>query len=468
MVPKRFDSLLPLAAVVALLAGPVSALAGPTSPLAGPTSPLAADDPPGGDLAPTFWAEVLPILRENCQECHRSEGLSAGGMLAPMALETYEQARPWAPLIARAVEDRKMPPWSAHEQHRGTFIGERYLDEEDRRTLTAWAEQGAPEGARPEGAVLDGAAGGSAPASGWWLGEPDLVIAFPEPVLIGDEVDDWQPTIAVPVSREAHPEPRWVQAAELRAGGPYVHHIVSSHLGVGTPGRGPFVFPEGWGILLPVEPVVTFNMHYYKTPGPGTAIEDVTEGAFLFHEDGTVIDHVVQTDINSSGRDLLIPAGESNHEVTWGRPFEEDTWLLSMGPHSHYRGKSFQYELEYPDGSREVLLWIPDYDFNWQHLYQFEEPYFIPAGSTLWASWWFDNSEDNPYNPDPTLDVPYGIETYYEMANARIYFASATPRGIVVGEPLPPDIAEQAREAEERRRRQLEQTGAVPDDEDGT
>src|SRR5690606_13749764 len=143
--------------------------------------------------------------------------------------------------------------------------------------------------------------------------------------------------------------------------------------------------------------------------------------------------------------------------------FEEDTYLLSMGPHMHYRGKSVKMELEYPDGRREVLLWVPNYDFNWQFLYQFHEPKLMPAGSTLHTTWWFDNSAGNPYNPDPTVDVRYGEETYNEMANARIYFAPAKPRGIVVGEPPPEDVLREAREQEDRRRQQLERTGAIQD-----
>jgi hypothetical protein len=288
-------------------------------------------------------------------------------------------------------------------------------------------------------------------------------VGFREPVLVEDHVDDWQPTILAPVTLEQHPEPRWIKAAELQAGGPYVHHIVTSHLGVGTPGRGPFRFPPGWGVLLPTEPVVTFNMHYFKTPGPGTAIEDETKGGFQFYRPGEIVDFVVQTDINSSGRGLLIPAGEPNHEVRWERPFDEDIYLLSMGPHSHYRGKSFKYEVEYPNGETEELLWIPNYDFNWQHLYQYEEPRFIPAGSKLIATWWFDNSADNPHNPDYTVDVRYGEETYNEMANARIYYASATPRGIVVGEAIPEDVLETANRQEESRREQLRRAGIVED-----
>jgi hypothetical protein len=412
--------------------------------------------PPVGDV-PTFYADVLPILQENCQVCHRSDGLDSGGLVAPMALEGYEEVRRWAPMIASAVREGRMPPWGAHVQHQGTFLDERYLGEGEKATLIAWAESGAPAGdpadAPPAPARI--ASGGE-----WWIGTPDLVVGFAEPVRIGDDVFDWQPTIRVPVTADQHPEPRWIQASELRAGGPYVHHIVSSHLGVGTPGRGAFTYPPGWGVLLPTDPVITFNMHYYKSPGPGTAIQDDTRGAFRFYEPGAVIDHVVQTDLNWT-RDFVIPAGDPNYEVSRQMRFGEDTYLLSMGPHMHYRGKAVRMELEYPDGEREVLLWVPDYDFNWQFLYQFREPFLIPGGSTLHTTWWFDNSAANPHNPDHTVDVRYGIETFNEMANARIYFAPARKRGIVVGEPIPEAVLRDAREQEDRRREQLERTGEV-------
>jgi mono/diheme cytochrome c family protein len=413
---------------------------------------------------PTFYSDVLPILRANCQVCHQSGEVKTGGMVAPMALETYEQARPWARAIARVVAEGRMPPWSAHVQHKGTFEGERYLSEEEKKTLVTWAGMGAPAG-NPSSAPTSAATReeSGTVASAWLFGRPDLVVNFAKPVLVADDVADWQPTIFVPVSKEQHPEDRWVRAAELQAGGPYVHHIVSSHLGVGTPGRGPFKFPDGWGILLPTDPVITFNMHYYKKAGQGTAFQDETRGGFQFYRPGEVIDFVVQTDINSSGRDLLIPKGNGNFEVKWARPFKEDSYLLSMGPHAHYRGKSFEYALEYPDGRREVLLWIPKYDFNWQHLYQFKEPRFIPAGSKLIATWWFDNSAGNPFNPDPTRDVPYGEETFNEMANARIYYAAAAKRGIVVGEPIPEDVLAAARRSESIRREQLKRLGIVPD-----
>ena len=155
-------------------------------------------------------------------------------------------------------------------------------------------------------------------------------------------------------------------------------------------------------------------------------------------------------------RGWTIPAGDPNYEVNNTFDIEEDIYLLSMGPHMHYRGKAMRYEVEYPDGEREVLLWVPKYDFNWQFLYEYEVPKFLPAGSTMHMSWWFDNSEGNRWNPDPSQDVVYGPATTDEMANARIYFAPTTPRGIVVGNELPQDVLEDARRAEQLRRERSE------------
>ena len=412
---------------------------------------------------PTFYADALPILQKNCVACHQPDGPSVGGLTAPMSLIAYEDARPWASRIKRALETGYMPPWGAHAQHQGTFKDERYIPDADKATLIAWVDAGAPAGDLADlrawearvaaGEVEEG--GTTLPPSGWWIGDPDLVVAFSEPVDVPDDVMDWQPTFTMPVPEGQHTEARWVSKAELRPGGPWVHHIVSSHMGVGVPGRGPFTYPEGWGVLLPEDPYITVNIHYHKQPGPGTAVRDFTQAGFVFYEPGDVIDYVVETDLNFT-REWKIPAGDPNYEVKHQRLFEEDTYLLSMGPHMHYRGKAVKYELEYPDGKMETLLWVPDYDFNWQFLYEYEEPLFVPAGSKLHMTWWFDNSAGNPFNPDPTQDVVYGLATTDEMANARIYFAPAVRRGIVVGEEIPPELLKQAEEREARRRQRLQ------------
>ena len=286
---------------------------------------------------------------------------------------------------------------------------------------------------------------------------------FEEDVYVPDEVMDWQPTIQMPVPEGAHENPKWISMAELDPGGPWVHHIVSSHMGVGVPGRGPFTYPEGWGVLLPEDPFITVNMHYHKNPGENTAVSDLTRAAFKFYEEGDVIDHVVETNLLPH-RGWTIPAGHPNYEVNNTYEIEEDIFLLSMGPHMHYRGKAMRYELEYPDGEREVLLWVPDYDFNWQFLYEYEEPKFIPEGSKMHMSWWFDNSEANRFNPDPSQDVVYGPETTDEMANARIYYAPTTPRGLVVGEQIPDDIINRAREEDMIRRERADLFDPAADD----
>lgn len=407
------------------------------------------------DDAPTFYADALPVFQKNCVACHQQDGPSVGGIFAPMPLNDFEQAKIWAPVIKNALITNYMPPWGAHERHRGQFKGERYMDQKEKDLLIAWVDGGALEGdaaaAASNGSVVDNGAGTTLPESGWWIGEPDLVVGFDQEVYVPDEVMDWQPTIQMPVPEGAHENPQWIAKAELAPGGPWVHHIVSSHMGVGVPGRGPFTYPEGWGVLLPEDPFITVNMHYHKDPGEGTAVKDMTKAAFQFYDKGDVIDHVVETNLLPH-RGWTIPAGDPNFEVNNTYAIEEDIFLLSMGPHMHYRGKAMRYELEYPDGEREVLLWVPDYDFNWQFLYEYETPKFIPAGSTMHMSWWFDNSEANRFNPDPTQDVVYGPETTDEMANARIYYAPTTPRGIVVGEPIPEDVIRTAQEEDARRR----------------
>lgn len=405
--------------------------------------------------APTFYADALPLFEKNCVACHQPNGPKVGGITAPMSLLDYSQAKLWAPLIKNALITGYMPPWGAHERHRGEFKGERYIEAAEKELLIAWVDAGALEGDPADAANAEGmvasSAGTSLPESGWWIGDPDLVVQFERPVYVPDDVVDWQPTIELPVPEGAHTEPRWISKAELVPGGPWVHHIVSSHMGVGVPGRGPFTYPEGWGVLMPEDPFITANMHYHKDAGEGTAVTDLTKAGFVFYEDGDVIDYVVETNLLPH-RGWTIPAGESNFEVNNTFDIEEDIYLLSMGPHMHYRGKAMRYELEYPDGEMETLLWVPKYDFNWQFLYEYEEPKLVRAGSKMHMSWWFDNSRENRWNPDPTVDVVYGPETTDEMANARIYFAPVTPRGIVVGEPIPEDVLEQARKEDASRR----------------
>lgn len=406
----------------------------------------------------TYYGAVQNVLTRNCVGCHSANAAALGGITPPMELTSYEVARRWSSRIATAVKNNYMPPWDADVQHQGTFKDERYLSDEDKQTLIEWAEAGAPMGDPSEAKaelssadVVTRTAEVAPDGSLWRAGVPDVTFGFQEPVLVCEEVEDWQPRLPMQVVDGEISEPRWIRSMEINTG-PSVHHTVSSHLGVGVPGRGPFEFPEGWGILLTEDPYVSISMHYHKESGPGTAVLDDTRGGMKFYENGDVVDYVVETNLQGF-TDFTIPAGDPNYAVYNETHFDEDIYLLSMGPHAHYRGKAVKLELKRPDSPfRETLLWIPDYDFNWQFQYELKEPYLIPAGSTMYITWWFDNSADNPYNPDPTVEVSGGPATTDEMANARIYFARTNPLGLVVGDEIPEEIVERGRAAEDRAR----------------
>jgi hypothetical protein len=394
---------------------------------------------PGGDEeVPTFYKDVLPILQANCQSCHQPVGMNYGGMVAPMSFLTYEETRPWAPIMARAVEEGTMPPWHADESHRGDFVGERYLTAQEKETLIAWAEGGAPAGdpqSAPDYAPVRRLAEGE-----WWIGEPDLIIDVP--FCLGDDVNDLYQTVRVQLTEEMLPEARWVRAIEHRVD-PEVHHILGGVGGL-APGHGPAIYENGYGRLLEPGPrEIGFNMHYNKQPGPGTAVCPKTEVGIVFHEPGYVVRYITRGD-DLGIRDFVIPPGEADYAHSLEYTFQEDAYLLRLNPHMHLRGKAVRVEAAYPDGGEETLLWVPRYDFNWQHQYTYAEPRFMPAGTKLTMTLWWDNSEANPHNPDPTIAVRWGLPTYAEMGYGFMQYREVAERHIVVGETISDEVRDAA------------------------
>ncbi|MQA90243.1 MAG: hypothetical protein GEU90_08410 [Gemmatimonas sp.] len=419
---------------------------------------LASAAPAAADVhanAPTWYADVLPIVAENCADCHQPQGKNMGGMVAPFSLLTYEEAEPWAAVMALRVAEGAMPPWDAHPTHEGTFVGERYLSEEAKQTIAAWAEAGAPEG-DPADAPANLASAEEVEQTGeWWIGEPDLVLAFGEPYHVEDEASDVNIDVNLDVP-ESYTEPRWIKSSEMRAGSEHVHHICGEPFGCIAPGWDPYVYPEGFAMLLPPVDEIALGMHYNKATGAGTAFDDVSRAAMVFYEDGETIRHIVKRSVLAVGFDFVIPAGHPEYSLSLEFPFEEDTYILSVTPHMHYRGKQAKYELVYPDGRTELLLWVPEYDFEWQRMYVFKDPPIAPAGSKLvWTPTW-DNSSDNPGNPDPTVDVPYGEPTVMEMGNGWLDYAAVEPIEHVVGQdPIPQDyLAEVTEQLDGRANRQ--------------
>ena len=387
---------------------------------------------------PTFYEHVLPVLQESCQVCHTPQGLDLGGMVAPMSFVSYEETRRYASRIASAVETGYMPPWHAAEEHRGEFSNERVLAPEDAQTLIAWARGGAPAG---DPRLAPPAKRFASSETGWSIGEPDLVIQLPEPYLVHDSIEDQYVNFEVQITPEQLPEDRWVKAVEFRGGSTAVHHIIADPLGGIAPGVGPTEHPEGYATVLRAGTTVTFNMHYHKQPGEGTAVWDQSSAAIIFYEPGEVIEHVVEGEPLGMF-EFKIPPRDPAYSFETSYTFEKDAEIVWLTPHMHLRGKSALYEITRPGQETETLLHVPKYDFNWQHTYHFAEPVFAPAGTRVDLRLTWDNSPANPHNPNPDREVRFGEPTTAEMGFGFMNFIEVAPRHYVVGEPIPHEVTE--------------------------
>jgi hypothetical protein len=361
--------------------------------------------------AVTYTKDVLPIFQKNCEICHRAGGSNLGRMVAPMAFTTYEETRPWAKAIAKAVANRVMPPWHASTEHAGVFEGERVLTQQEIDTIARWVETGAARGNPTD-----------APAplvwptvDGWTIGEPDLVVSMPEPYFVPDDLLDDTKYFPMKLTEEQLPEDRWIKAVEFRPGSEVVHHMITTPFGGLAPGNMPNVYRDGYSAKVMKGQQIVWNMHYHKEPGPGTGVWDQSSLAVRFYPKGYQPEHVLTT-IPLGPMEFTIPAGDPNFPGEATHTFERDALINSMMPHMHYRGKSVHYDLIYPDGKTETLLDVPRFDFNWQTVYRFKTPKAVPAGTKVKFVGWWDNSADNPINPDPTIDVTWGEATHEEMA----------------------------------------------------
>ena len=360
---------------------------------------------------PTFYRDVLPILQAHCQQCHRP------GEVAPMPLLSYNQVRPWAKAIRAAVLTRQMPPWFA-DPCCGKFANDPSLSPSQRDTIARWVQAGAPEGdakqAPPPRLWIDG----------WNLpAPPDAVLAMARPFPVpAKEAVDYQYSI-VPTG---FTQDRWVTAAEVRPTSPsVVHHAVvyirepgqtwtrgptkADILTVYTPGTSADILPAGMAKLVKAGSDLVFEIHY--TPN-GTATTDQTRVGLVFAK-SPPRKRVLTLQLNSTT--FQIPPGDPNHRVAVSGTLPNDALLLSFLPHMHLRGKAFEYSMTPPGGTTVTLLKVPHYDFYWQLSYKLAEPIPLKKGTRLEAIAWFDNSANNPRNPDPTVGVSYGLQSWQEM-----------------------------------------------------
>lgn len=374
------------------------------------SAPLqAADDSSPNSGAVTFAKDVAPILYENCVACHRP------GETAPMSFRNYDEVRPWIKSIEKAVVvDKIMPPWHADPAH-GKFANDRSLSEEQIATIKKWIATGAQKGDMKDMPPLPDF------PEGWRLGEPDLVITFDEISLPAGGPDVFHDLVGT----YDIPEDKWVSAIEVKPGNrKVVHHVIAYTTGRGEGGGGdgpqgwlgawaagmePMVFPEGTGRMLKKGMRVIADMHYHPAE---TAEKDQTKIGIHF-ADKPLGKELINLWIANAG--FNIPAGAQNHEVTSAYTFAQDSRILSFLPHMHYRGRDFTYTATYPDGRKEILLKVNNYDFNWQTVYYPEQPIRAPKGTRIDCVAHYDNSANNPNNPDPTKDVSWGNESFDEM-----------------------------------------------------
>jgi hypothetical protein len=412
----------------------------------------------------TFTADVAPILYKNCVTCHRPGGMG------PFSMLDFDTVTGRLKDISDVLREGKMPPWHAVAPP-GTFRNERRLPDADRRTILRWIASGAQFG--------DAARMPPTPTftTDWEIGTPDAVVTMPEEFHVPARGTVEYMYFEVPTN---FTEDKWVQAIEIKPGArDVVHHVLvfarppdappnadarhsvvaagapaatpapaaapkpvlsfdsvnkivdaprkdslhappkraGSLIGTTAPGTNVLTFPEGTALRIRAGSILTFQMHY---TAKGHDRMDRSAVGFRFAKEmpseQIIATHFVNGvfTLAAGAKDVMVPAG-----VTFNEPVR----IYGLFPHTHLRGKRWEYTLIKPDGSSEIILDVPNYDFNWQTYYLFAKPLEIPAGARIVARAWYDNSADNPDNPDPSMTVHWGDQTWEEMQYTGILYS---------------------------------------------
>ncbi|HUP46038.1 MAG TPA: ascorbate-dependent monooxygenase [Thermoanaerobaculia bacterium] len=381
---------------------------------------------------PTFSNEIVRIFQTHCQTCHHE------GDIAPFSLTTYEEAAPWAQLIKLRTATREMPPWKPAAGC-GEFEGARVLSEDEIETIARWVNAGAPEGDRAQlPPPLDF-------GSGWSLGQPDLVLASPDPYTAPASGDIYR-CFTMPANTTAD---QYVSAIDVQPGDrSSVHHVIAfldttgesavldaadpepgytcfggpgfpltadATLGGWAPGYRAGKLPENVALRLPAGSRVVLQVHYHSHDGHPKP--DQTEIAIYFAETQPKQLLRIVPVINT---EFEIPAGAANHRVTASIPVipvPVKVWVIA--PHMHLLGRSIRVQTTNLLGETRCLINIEEWDFNWQAMYRYREPVAIPAWSSVTLTAFYDNSAGNPRQPnDPPQNVRWGEATTDEMCIA--------------------------------------------------
>jgi thiol-disulfide isomerase/thioredoxin len=400
------------AALDDLLAG--KEVATPVTPASGCHIGRKNQKPEKGEI--TYSRDIAPLIQKHCVACHRP------GEIAPFTLTSHEDVVNWSATIREVVEERRMPPWHADAEH-GKFLNDRRLPDNDRKLLLEWIDNGMPAGNPadlPEPRRF---------TDGWQIPQPDLVVEMSGSYTVPARGTVEYQYFPLDLTFD---EDKWVIAAEARPGNrSVVHHLILLFIPPGAkygppeaalfnaiatfaPGIPAWQARPGTAKRIPAGSKLYFQVHY--TPN-GAEATDLSRAGISFTEAKSV-EKQLRTDAAVNVR-LQIPAGRDDVRVNAQYGFGRDMRVVSVLPHMHLRGKAFRIEAVDRQGKRQVVLDVPRYDFNWQNTYVFAEPLQMREGSTLQCVATYDNSENNPANPDPTKTVRWGDQTWEEMLVAQ-------------------------------------------------
>jgi tetratricopeptide (TPR) repeat protein len=389
----------------------------------------------------TFYKQIAPIVFESCAPCHRP------GQAGPFPLLSYDDVKKHAAQIVAVTKRRYMPPWLPEAGH-GDFQDERRLSDDQIRTIEQWVRQGAQAGSP-----------GDAPpmpkfVPGWQLGAPDLVIEASAPYhLRADGPDDYW-NFVLPANLAGT---RWVKAIEIRPGNARaVHHANAlidrsrsarmqektpgagfggmdlnieadtfdpdSHFLFWKPGGTPWVEPDGMAWRVDSSTDIVLNVHMQPTGKPELVQPSI--GLYFTDRPGTEFPMLVQLEHDGA---LDIPAGARDFAVSDDFVVPMDMDALAVYPHAHYLGRLLEGYGTLPDGSRKWLIRIPNWDVNWQAVYRYQAPVFLPKGTVVSMRFHYDNSDANPRNPNhPAQRVRGGNRATDEMGHLWL---QVLPRG---------------------------------------
>ena len=418
-------------------------------------SPLVAQD-----AAPVFTKDVAPILNANCTGCHHPGGLG------PFTLLDYDSAKARVGEMKDAVESGFMPPWHA-EGPRGVFKNDRRLSDAAKQTILQWIETGAPKGDERALPPLP-----TYPTS-WTMGTPDAIVAMTTEFTVPASGTVEYQYFEIPTN---FTEDKWVQAIEEKPGArEVVHHVIvygrvptpenaapaaapapgtpaprplfvrkpqyappepparldtlhppprrlGNLIGGTVPGGNLTEFEPGTALRIRAGTVLTFQVHY---TAKGHAMHDRTSVGFKFASAPPEEEIRMISFANGS---FVLPAGSKDVAVPAELEPTEPIRIWALLPHTHLRGTGWKYTMEKADGTSEVILDVPRYDFNWQTNYFFAKPLEVPAGARIKSVAWYDNSASNKSNPDPTIDVRWGDQTWEEMQFTGVFYSVPSRR----------------------------------------